>query len=293
MNVQFLKPFRKELKDISYFLNKENQPYKYFTNNFVFRSNHQLFPSQSFNFWKVVLQSHDYFRKFKSKRRMCIAILDQCDSHIDINECLIFFTYFYPKMGINLISIPTFFEIELFVKRRSHNDVCQFEAQSMCRALRKYKPNNCIGIIGITENELYFDDSTFVLGQSFFPMASSVICLGKQGEIVPANRAMLTERLIKCVIHETGHLFGLHHCTMFSCLMNESKSIAEAANQPFDFCPICLSKLQYLLAFNVRLRYDCLSIHVSSIVTCDASSGIGEYGEFLAAMLTSCSVVNV
>ncbi|XP_028397530.1 archaemetzincin-2-like [Dendronephthya gigantea] len=72
-------------------------------------------------------------------------------------------------------------------------------------------------------------------------------------------------RLIKVLTHEVCHLLGLHHCTFFSCLMNESKNISEAQNQPMFLCPICLRKLQKFLKFPTVLRYktlkDFLQLH--------------------------------
>ena len=55
--------------------------------------------------------------------------------------------------------------------------------------------------------------------------------------------------------HELCHIFGLKHCYYFSCAMNESTSITEAATQPLFLCPICLRKMQKAVGFNVLERY--------------------------------------
>lgn len=55
--------------------------------------------------------------------------------------------------------------------------------------------------------------------------------------------------------HEMGHVFGLKHCYYFSCAMNESTSIFQAAAQPLFLCPICLRKLQKVLKFDILERY--------------------------------------
>ena len=38
-------------------------------------------------------------------------------------------------------------------------------------------------------------------------------------------------------------MFGLAHCAVFSCLMNESKSSLEALKQPMILCPLCMKKI--------------------------------------------------
>ena len=57
------------------------------------------------------------------------------------------------------------------------------------------------------------------------------------------------------MIHEVCHLFGMHHCTFFACLMNESSNVSQAQNQPLFLCPVCLRKLHKFLKFTIVPRY--------------------------------------
>lgn len=50
----------------------------------------------------------------------------------------------------------------------------------------------------------------------------------------------------------------MKHCYYFSCAMNESSSIEEAASQPLFLCPVCLRKLKKMLRFDIFQRYDLL-----------------------------------
>ena len=62
-------------------------------------------------------------------------------------------------------------------------------------------------------------------------------------------------RVLKVMIHEVCHLFGMHHCTFFACLMNESNNVSQAQNQPLFLCPVCLRKLHKFLKFTIVPRY--------------------------------------
>ena len=66
---------------------------------------------------------------------------------------------------------------------------------------------------------------------------------------------LLLRRSCKVLAHETGHVFGLAHCTYFSCLMNGSNHLVESDRRPLHLCPVCLRKLQWSIGFDVLKRY--------------------------------------
>ena len=67
-------------------------------------------------------------------------------------------------------------------------------------------------------------------------------------------------RFRSCMVtaHEIGHMFGLKHCIAYSCIMNGSNHLEESIRRPMDVCPVCLSKLQYNIKFDVVERYKAL-----------------------------------
>ena len=71
----------------------------------------------------------------------------------------------------------------------------------------------------------------------------------------PAARTLGLLRSFKVLSHETGHMFGLHHCARFECLMNGSNSLDETDRSPATLCPVCLKKLAWNLHFDMRRRY--------------------------------------
>ena len=71
----------------------------------------------------------------------------------------------------------------------------------------------------------------------------------------PESRVLATLRSFKVLAHEAGHMFSLHHCRRYECLMNGSNSLEEMDRSPVEPCPVCLKMLQYNLRFDIRSRY--------------------------------------
>jgi len=51
-------------------------------------------------------------------------------------------------------------------------------------------------------------------------------------------------------------MFGIHHCTFYSCLMNGSNHLEETDSQPLHLCPVDLRKLHWSVGFDVVDRYE-------------------------------------
>ncbi len=56
------------------------------------------------------------------------------------------------------------------------------------------------------------------------------------------NRSLLRSRVLKGVLHELGHSFGLSHCPN-RCVMNPPSTIEEWDIRPMGFCSSCRAKL--------------------------------------------------
>jgi predicted Zn-dependent protease len=49
------------------------------------------------------------------------------------------------------------------------------------------------------------------------------------------TRCRFRRRTLKIAIHETGHMFGMRHCTLFDCGMNGANHQDEADRHPIWF----------------------------------------------------------
>jgi len=69
------------------------------------------------------------------------------------------------------------------------------------------------------------------------------------------NRTTLLKRCCKVTVHELLHLFGVDHCTWFSCLMQGAGHLQEDFTQPLNLCPVDLHKIAFELDFNIGEYY--------------------------------------
>ena len=122
-------------------------------------------------------------------------------------------------------------------------------------------------LLAITMEDLYPEPSwNFVFGQASLRERVGVYSFaryhpGFDGEPSPQARdaeTLMLQRSCKVLAHETGHMFGLAHCTFFNCLMNGSNHLAESDRRPLHLCPVCLRKLQWSIGFDVLQRYKAL-----------------------------------
>ena len=57
------------------------------------------------------------------------------------------------------------------------------------------------------------------------------------------------------MVHETGHMYGMTHCTHYECTMNGFNSADELEIMKKYLCPVCLRKLQSVIGFKVKDRF--------------------------------------
>ncbi|HEV8618498.1 MAG TPA: archaemetzincin [Candidatus Udaeobacter sp.] len=124
---------------------------------------------------------------------------------------------------------------------------------------------NAFCILAITMEDLYPEPSwNFVFGQASLRDRVGVYSFARYdpafyGESRTAGyETLLLRRSCKVLAHETGHMFGLAHCTFFNCLMNGSNHLAESDRRPLHLCPVCLRKLRWSIGFDVLERYSAL-----------------------------------
>ncbi len=131
--------------------------------------------------------------------------------------------------------------------------------------LKARLPTDAFCLVAITMEDLYPEPSwNFVFGQASLRERVGVYSFARYdpafyGEARTAgNQMLILRRSCKVLAHETGHMFGLAHCTFFNCLMNGSNHLAESDRRPLHLCPVCLRKLQWSIGFDVSERYRAL-----------------------------------
>lgn len=119
--------------------------------------------------------------------------------------------------------------------------------------LARQLPSDAFCMVGITMVDLYPDPSwNFVFGQASLRNRVGVYSFARYAADDPRRTL---ERSMKVMAHETGHMFGIGHCTYFECLMNGSNHLQEADRRPAFLCPVDLRKLMWSVGFDPRERY--------------------------------------
>ena len=133
------------------------------------------------------------------------------------------------------------------------------------QTLRPALPSDAMCLLGVTMEDLYPEPSwNYVFGQAMLTQRVGVYSLVRfypafwgRSETAAAMQKGLV-RSLHTLVHETGHMFGVHHCQQYDCVMNGSNSLAESDTRPIHLCPVCLQKFRWDIGFDMVARYEAL-----------------------------------
>ena len=122
----------------------------------------------------------------------------------------------------------------------------QYSAVALLRAAANAHSAQPTRLIAMTEADLSIPMLTFVFGQAQLGGRVAVVSLARLRPefygLRPDN-ALFYQRLTKELLHESGHLFGLVHCSNRRCPMSLSTSILEVDVKSDSYCPSCAALL--------------------------------------------------
>jgi len=121
------------------------------------------------------------------------------------------------------------------------------------------RPVDAVAVLGLTATDLFPEPSwNFVFGQASLRDRVGVWSLARYGD-PEKERATVLRRTLQVATHETGHMFGIEHCTMHECGMNGSNNMAESDRAPLAFCSECELKLWWACKLDPLPRYEKLA----------------------------------
>jgi archaemetzincin len=134
----------------------------------------------------------------------------------------------------------------------------QVNCTDLLNVLQEKVPRDAHVMMAVTMKDLFPGPGwNFVFGVARLKKRCGVFSFARYGIEDDQKRALM--RALKVISHETGHAFGIKHCTHFHCLMNGSNSLAETDRAPLHFCPLCLRKIHWGLRFQPSKRYQKLA----------------------------------
>jgi archaemetzincin len=126
--------------------------------------------------------------------------------------------------------------------------------------MKRRQPRDA-AVLGITAKDLWPGPGwNFVFGQASLKERVGVWSMARNGDTDARKemRKLCAIRTVMTATHETGHMFGIRHCTRYECGMNGSNHSDERDHQPLEFCPECQPKLWWTLKLDPLARSEAI-----------------------------------
>jgi len=97
-------------------------------------------------------------------------------------------------------------------------------------------------MLGVAAVDLYIPILTFVFGEAQMGGPCAVVSLHRLRQEfygLPADAALLRQRLLKESVHEVGHTVNLVHCDDYRCAMAPSHAVEWIDLKESELCPTC------------------------------------------------------
>jgi archaemetzincin len=137
----------------------------------------------------------------------------------------------------------------------------QLLAPDVLTWLKTKLPDDAFAMMAITMEDLYPEESwNFVFGMASFEERVGVQSFARQDPAFYGNtrtagwEKTALRRASWTVVHEIAHMFGLHHCQYWKCVIAGSNSQEESDRAPLHACPVCMHKLWWSIEFDPIAR---------------------------------------
>ena len=104
--------------------------------------------------------------------------------------------------------------------------------------------------IGIFNVDIFIPILTYIFGQAFLNGRTGIASyyrLSNERYGIKMDDRLVLERLIKEVIHELGHTFGLIHCHFPSCVMRSSTYVEDIDQKSMHLCLNCRNEYNNMI----------------------------------------------
>lgn len=122
----------------------------------------------------------------------------------------------------------------------------QYDGNKLLMEVETHFASDNEKIIALFNVDLFIPILTFIYGQAFLNGRCGIVSeyrLRNEKYGLTADDKVFTERLIKEIIHELGHTFGLKHCLNPVCVMRSSTYVEDIDQKSRSFCSVCKSNI--------------------------------------------------
>jgi len=118
----------------------------------------------------------------------------------------------------------------------------QYRSSILLAQLIAHPPADTLKILGITDVDLFIPVLTYVFGEAQLDGIGAVVSIHRLKNSfygLSEDNERMVERLVKEVVHELGHTFGLFHCPRAGCVMNASPYVEDIDQKSDTLCIEC------------------------------------------------------
>jgi archaemetzincin len=123
----------------------------------------------------------------------------------------------------------------------------QYDADPLLDALFLELPERCLRVVGVTEADLFIPGRTFVFGYAHLTDGMALYSLRRLREGFygrAASEARTAARVLRAVVHELGHTFGVPHCEHGGCVMRAVSAVDTLDALSPRYCVPCLQRVR-------------------------------------------------
>ncbi|MFP4159303.1 MAG: archaemetzincin family Zn-dependent metalloprotease [Desulfobacterales bacterium] len=123
----------------------------------------------------------------------------------------------------------------------------QYRAEVLIELLTAMKHPGAERIVGLIDQDCYSQDLNFVFGQASLKGREAFVALPRlrpDCSGMEEDKNLFKNRVLKEIVHELGHTWGLPHCDRPGCVMRFSNSADDTDRKNPVFCSRCAAMLK-------------------------------------------------
>jgi len=127
-----------------------------------------------------------------------------------------------------------------------HGERQQYHSSEILARMQGLVTANCWRVLGVAAVDLYIPILTFVFGEAQIGGPCAVVSLHRLRQEfygLPADAALLQQRLLKEAVHEVGHTINLTHCEDYRCAMAPSHAVEWIDLKESWLCSTCQGRI--------------------------------------------------
>lgn len=122
----------------------------------------------------------------------------------------------------------------------------QYRGSALIAALQALHSPPGTRLVGLADVDCYAPGLNFIFGQAAGAGREAIVALPRLRPSFygsPEDPAVFHERVVKEIVHEVGHTWGLGHCAAPGCVMFFSNTLHDTDVKGVEFCSACRPRL--------------------------------------------------